>query len=197
MMRAHPRLSAAAVDIPVGLVERGARECDAEARRLLGPRRSSVFDAPIRATLAAASHDDASRLRFSVEGKRMSIQAWNILDKVVEMDEALRKGWAPRRRVWEVHPELAFHHLNGGRPMAHSKKSAAGKAERLKLLRRHFGRAVDCALAARRALGCASDDVIDAFACLWTARRIAAGAAVSVPKRPPRDAMGIRMAITA
>jgi predicted RNase H-like nuclease len=37
-----------AIDIPIGLPERGARVCDIAARALLGPgRASSVFPAPI------------------------------------------------------------------------------------------------------------------------------------------------------
>ena len=42
------RLVAAAIDIPIGLPARVPRPCDREARRLLGPRRSSVFPAPVR-----------------------------------------------------------------------------------------------------------------------------------------------------
>jgi predicted RNase H-like nuclease len=56
-----------AVDVPIGLLERGARECDVKARRLLGPRRSSVFTAPIRPMLTATSQAEASRLRRRLE----------------------------------------------------------------------------------------------------------------------------------
>ena len=42
-----------------------------------------------------------------------------------------------------------------------------------------------------------ADDLIDACACAWSARRIAEGRAVSFPADPPRDARGLRMAITA
>jgi predicted RNase H-like nuclease len=65
-----------AIDVPIGLLERGMRRCDAEAKRLLGVRQSSVFPAPIRPTLKATSHSEASALRFEVEGKRMSLQVW-------------------------------------------------------------------------------------------------------------------------
>ena len=48
-----------AVDIPIGLLEEpitGGRECDKEARLMLGtPRRSSVFTPPTRAALASAT----------------------------------------------------------------------------------------------------------------------------------------------
>jgi predicted RNase H-like nuclease len=36
------RLGAVAIDIPIGLPDEGSRRCDLEARKLIGPRRSSV-----------------------------------------------------------------------------------------------------------------------------------------------------------
>jgi predicted RNase H-like nuclease len=47
---------AAGIDIPIGLTASGPRSCDLEARRLLGPRRSSVFPAPAREVLRAWSY---------------------------------------------------------------------------------------------------------------------------------------------
>lgn len=195
LMKREP--SIVAVDVPIGLLERGARVCDTQARQLLAPRRSSVFPAPIRATLTAASHDEASALRFEVEGKKISIQSWGIIRKVAEVDEGLRAHAAWRLRIFEVHPEVCFYYLNDQRPMAHPKKRADGVRERLDLLRPHFGRAVDDALAARGTLGCGVDDVIDAFVSLWTARRIASGCAVRIPIAPLADPLGIPMEMVA
>ena len=40
------------IDIPIGLTDSGPRQCDIQARRLLGARRgTSVFPAPIRPAL--------------------------------------------------------------------------------------------------------------------------------------------------
>ena len=50
------RLVAAAIDIPIGLPSRVPRPCDREARRLLGPRRSSVFPAPVRSAVAVGTY---------------------------------------------------------------------------------------------------------------------------------------------
>jgi predicted RNase H-like nuclease len=69
-------LAALAVDIPIGLSGVGPRRCDAEARRLLGPRRSSVFPAPARDTLGASCHAQASALNQQAGGKRLSIQSF-------------------------------------------------------------------------------------------------------------------------
>ena len=45
-----------AIDIPIGLTDSGPRQCDIQARRLLGARRgTSVFPAPIRPVLNVGS----------------------------------------------------------------------------------------------------------------------------------------------
>lgn len=161
-----------AVDIPIGLPETGSRrDCDRACRAQLGPRRSSVFPAPHRAALAAASFADAPGL---------SIQAWHLVPKVREVDAV----WEPRVR--EVSPELSFAVLTG-RPMTHTKRSAAGRDER----RLALGLA-----AVPRVRGAAPDDVLDALACLWSARRIAGGTAISVGSGA-RDARGRPMVIAA
>src|SRR5207247_765617 len=51
------QLGVLTVDIPIGLTDGPARQCDVEARRLLGPGRgSSVFPAPVRAALGASDY---------------------------------------------------------------------------------------------------------------------------------------------
>lgn len=186
-----------AVDAPIGLPERGARECDVAARAALGPRRTSVFPAPPRALLQAASYAEASRMRERIDGKRISRQTWGILPKVRELDDLLRASPAARAAANEVHPEVSFLKLNRDRPLRASKRTPEGRAERGALLRRWCGDAIDRALADRRRLACAPDDVLDAFAALWTAERIARGGAVSLPPDAPRDAAGLPMRITA
>ena len=186
-----------AIDVPIGLLDRGTRDCDAVARQLLGARRNSVFTAPIRGMLKATSHRHACALRRGVEGKKVSIQAWGILRKVREVDDALRTHEEWRTCVREVHPEVCFYHLNGNRPLTWAKKRAEGRRERLELLQPDFGNAVNGALTERRRLGCTADDIIDAFVALWTARRIANGIAVRLPLAPPVDVVGIAMEMLA
>jgi hypothetical protein len=43
----------------------------------------------------------------------------------------------------------------------------------------------------------ADDDILDAFAALWTAERIAPGEAVTLPEVPPRDRHGLPMEMVA
>jgi predicted RNase H-like nuclease len=192
IMALRPEPSMVAIDVPIGLLERGARDCDVQARRLLAARRNSVFTTPIRATLQARSHSEASARRFAVEGKKISLQAWGIICKINEVDAALQAHLDWRPRVREVHPELCFYHLNAKHPMEYAKKFADGKKERLDLLRVEFGSAVDAAVASG-GLSCKTDDVIDAFVSLWAARRIAAGSASRLPAVPSRDRFGLPM----
>jgi predicted RNase H-like nuclease len=150
-----------AVDIPIGLPEASGtrRACDVDARRALGPRRSSVFPAPSRAAL---------RLHRWAPGHGLTKQAWNLVPKVIEADDL----WC--ERLHECHPELSFA-LLAGEPLPSRKATPAGRADRRLLLREALPEA-DTLL---RLPGAADDDVLDALACLWSARRIAAGAAES------------------
>ncbi len=195
VLTALPPSAVIGIDIPIGLAESGERECDAMARQFLKPfRAASIFSAPLRCVLDATTHAEASDRRFAREGKRMSIQAYNILPKVREVDDALRSAAAPRR-VHEVHPEISFAQMNAGVPLEHSKKSSGGRAARLALLRKHFGDEPERLLAEIRRSEAVADDVLDALAVLWTARRLCEGVALRLPADPPLDPTGLPMAI--
>jgi predicted RNase H-like nuclease len=185
-----------AVDIPIGLPERGARDCDVEARRRLGVRGSSVFPAPLRAILNSSSREEASRIRYEIEGKLMSCQAFGIVKKVREVDRTLLANRAARRRVVEVHPELSFAAWRG-RPMRHPKGKKAGRSERQRLISGVWPEDVErCEMLFARSK-CGLDDLYDAFAALWSARRVASGVAEQLPEIAPRDARGLPMRIIA
>ncbi len=185
-----------AIDIPIGLPERGPRACDLEARRRLGPGRgSSVFPAPVRPVLAATTYENACEKRSRIEQKRLSIQSWAIIPKIRDVDNVLRQDPTLQARVREIHPEVCFYWLAGGRPLQHSKKELLGREERRKLLEPLFGPWLQAILVERSKLASAVDDIMDAFAALWTAERIATGAAQTLPSAPPRDTFGLRMEI--
>lgn len=187
-----------AVDIPIGLPDTGARSCDHEARRLLGVgRASSVFPAPVRLVLAAATYEEACGIRLSIEQKKMSQQAWAIVPKVRDIDRVLRDNPQVQDRVREVHPEVSFYFLAGEQPMKYSKKKRAGREARKQLLAPLYGAYLERALADRRALASSTDDILDAFVALWTARRIINKQAQVLPAIPARDAVGLQMEIVA
>jgi predicted RNase H-like nuclease len=192
-----PRPEILCVDIPIGLPERGARECDRLARALLGwPRRSSVFPAPIRPALEAADREEASRITARIDGRRVPCQAFGLFAKIRAMDELLRTNPEARERIREVHPELSFWAWNGRQAIRESKKTRAGKQSRLRLVDAWLGPGVlEAARVGSRRSELADDDILDAVAVLWTATRIAAGTARILPDGPRGDATGLRMEI--
>jgi predicted RNase H-like nuclease len=129
------RVVEVAVDMPIGLPDHDPRACDVAARAMAGPRRASVFPAPCRAVLGAADHGDALRRSRAATGRGLSLQSWHLVPRIAELDDALVE-LAPRarRRVHEAFPELAFAHLRGA-PMTSPKRLAAGRRERLAVLR--------------------------------------------------------------
>jgi predicted RNase H-like nuclease len=184
------------VDIPIGLLNTpGQRACDVEARRLLGGGRGpSVFPPPSRRALAFDEYARASTVNFELTGRYLNRQAFNIAPKIREVDEAMKAG--VQERVREVHPEVAFMVLNGGRAMRLSKKTAAGRQVRWRLLRGVIeGLTANPSLPPELKGRCGTDDYIDALACAWTAVCVARGTAVRIPEAPPVDERGLRMEI--
>ncbi len=159
------------------------------------PRASSVFPAPARPLLGASSPQEARRRRQGLEGRSMSLQAFGILAKVGEVDRILGRNPSLQRSVREVHTEVSFLAW-AGRPMSHSKKKRAGREERRQLVDEYFGpTAFDSVREGYLAREVASDDILDAFAALWTAERIANGIHTTLPGDPPIDAWGLHMEI--
>jgi predicted RNase H-like nuclease len=184
-----------AIDIPIGLPAGGPRRCDVEARRFLGPRRGSrVFPAPTRAALAGCCYRECSELNHRASGRRLSKQTYAIIGKIGEVDRAVSPD--VQHRIREVHPEASFRALKGA-PLQHSKKTAAGSQERLAILASE-GLAFD-PFEERVRLGRSrlmADDLLDAAACLVTARRILTRRAM-VLGDGSLDARNLRMEIVA
>lgn len=186
------------VDMPIGLPDDdGNRDCDTAARRLLGRRASSVFPAPCRAALAAATYEEACALNEQQTGRRLSRQCWNIVPKIREVDRLLLAGGRARGRVRESHPEVCFAALNGGRPMAAAKRTADGYQERLAVLRAKWPsapRAAEAALAAYRRGDVGRDDILDAMVLAVTAS-LPAARRETIPARPRKDDKGLPMSM--
>jgi predicted RNase H-like nuclease len=179
------RCAAVGVDIPLGLpVGRARRACDELAAARLGRARSSVFPAPPREVLAAATHVEACALARELTGRAISMQTFRIGPKIREWD-ALELP----ERVVEVHPELALRALAPGVAFA-PKKTARGTGQRIAALARW----VDPALAlADLPAGARLDDVLDALAAAWSAARWCRGRAEVLGGEP--DARGRPMRV--
>ncbi len=184
------RLAAVGIDIPIGLPDSGSRRCDIEARKMIGPRRNSVFPAPARGLLGSETYEEASARSRAISGKGISRQTFAILPRIHEVDLLMTPD--RQRHLVEVHPEVCFTILAGG-PMAHHKATNEGRAERLAALRRVFPDVDEHAV--RRIRRTQPDDVLDAYAAAWSARRWLARTHVQLGGTT--DGRGLRMEMIA
>jgi predicted RNase H-like nuclease len=187
----NPDAAAIGVDMPLGLVDRGWREADRLGAARLGAHRSRLFMVPPRAVWEAATHGEAVlRCRQLTDPPAgCSRQAWGLREKLLPANEL----WARLPgRLFEVHPEISFAELNGGAPVAASKKTWNGQMTRRALLAR-AGISLPDNLA--DAGNVPPDDILDAAAVAWSADRIARGQASSLPPAPRAGADGAAIAI--
>jgi predicted RNase H-like nuclease len=196
------RADVLALDMVIGLPEEavsGGRACDRAARQVLGGTRGrSVFSPPARSALRATSYDDAQRLQKASgpEAPGLSIQAYHLFPKL----RAVQRHVGPERqdRIVEVHPELSFYAMNGDAPMQASKHTPEGRAARVACLQAAGFDDIEAAVRGLTGSGVSADDVLDAHAACWSARRIQAGEARRLPpagEEAPRNTAGLRMEI--
>jgi predicted RNase H-like nuclease len=195
LLDAYQDAAAIGVDIPIGLSEGAPRACDVEARKVLLHRRSAVFPAPDPRVLFEPTYEDANAQSLVLTGKGISHQAFNICRKIAEVNWAMQRQ--DQERVFEVHPEVSFWALAGGRPMEFKKSRPEGYEERRTLLSNELGVPIwplsDARSVARPA---SADDVLDATVAAWTAWRAADHRAKRLPGNgPARDARGLKMEI--
>jgi len=192
LVRERHDVSVVAVDIPIGLPDMGGRRADAEARRALVGKASSVFSTPVRAAVEAATYEEARAANLAATGGRTSVsaQAYALSEKVLQVDAWVRGR--PGTRVIEVHPELSFARMSGA-PLLERKKDAAGVRARREALAAHG----IVAPAWFRGAGFGEDDLLDACAVAWTAVRHALGVSESHPEVPEVFSDGIPAAIWA
>jgi predicted RNase H-like nuclease len=145
-----------------------------------------VFSAPARVALKAKTFEEAAALNDG-----MSAPQWGVLPRIAEVDAAIAPYW--QRTVFEVHPELSFFQLNDDNPLRYGKRLHRGVEERRTLLERRMPGTVQ--MIERRLRGARRHHLIDAAACLWTARRIAGRVVNRVPFDPEWDDLGLRMEI--
>ena len=191
-----------AVDMPIGLPDLSGRDAEREVRARLGERQSSVFSVPSRAAVMCADYREAcsANLAHSDPPKKVAKQIFHIFPKMREVDAVMTP--ALQSRIFEVHPELAFWAMNGETPLALPKKVKGRPHPPGLALRRGLLEAAGFPLAtlppaSYRAADVGPDDLLDACACAWSARRLGQGRGVRFPAHPPANSRGLRMAIHA
>jgi predicted RNase H-like nuclease len=182
-------LDAIAIDIPIGLADSGPRQADRLARKAAGPRRSSVFATPVRRALMEPTYQDALKRSRDLTKSGISSQAYHLGPKILQVDRW--RATAPCRLV-EAHPELSFAAMAGA-PLRDSKSTWAGAIRRRQLLTAQgIDPDGDLGLSGLRV---GVDDVLDAAAVAWTARRVADGGARRLPAETERFSDGVDCAI--
>jgi predicted RNase H-like nuclease len=183
VLEAWPDAGAIGVDTPIGLPRPGdfPRRADLAARGLLPGASSRVFLTYPQEVYEAPSHAEATAAATALVGKGISRQAWALrraIQDAASLDDP---------RLFEVHPELTFTAIRG--EVLASKRTWRGIAERIDALRLE-GIAIPVD---HDAAAAAPDDVLDAAAAAWTARRKLRGKAKPVPRdaRPGEAAIWV------
>jgi predicted RNase H-like nuclease len=94
-----------AIDVPIGF---GPRRADAAARAYLIGTPSVIFTTPSRDLLEGAFGP----------GLGISAQSHALGPRVIHLTQLARSN----ARFREVHPEVSFHAMKGGRPLGHPKE---------------------------------------------------------------------------
>ena len=170
-------VAAVGIDMPIGLASgTQRREADAAARAFVGPRRSSVFPTYPREVYAASTIEAAREVSLRLLGISISDQAYRLGERLLELERAV----VGRGNIWEVHPEVSFTAL-ANRHLTWPKTSWNGFHERVGILR-------DANIEIPASIGdignAGTEDVLDAAAAAWSARRIADRTAASLPTEP-------------
>lgn len=186
-----PAYKIIAVTLPIGLPtkpHRGGRKADEAARQVLGfPHSGAIGSTPTRDALGRRGYEAAK----AANGGLLDVVTWQQFAKIRELDGEMEPYL--QRRVYEVRPELSFLQLNEDVPMKHSKDTAAGRTERVQILRKRMPgseRILETELD-----GIRDAQLVDLAVTLWTTRRLAARAATRLPEDPEWDDKGLRMEI--
>ncbi|NPD03373.1 DUF429 domain-containing protein [Nocardioides sp. zg-1308] len=192
LVRELHAVSVVAIDIPIGLPDTGGRQADAEARRVLVGKSSSLFSTPVRAALEAATYEEGRAANLAATDGRTSVsaQAYALREKVLQVDAWVRSR--PGVEVVEVHPEVSFARMAGA-PVLARKKDADGVRARREALAAHGIVAPPWF----RGAGFGEDDLLDACAAAWSAVRHSLGVSESFPATPEVFSDGIPAAIRA
>ncbi|MGY4307476.1 putative RNase H-like nuclease [Bradyrhizobium sp. USDA 4369] len=180
----------AAIDIPIGMSDDGARACDLLARNRLAPHRSRVFTGARRWLWEDYTDPDQANAEASRRGQaRASRQLWHLGRKIMEVDAFVRGH--RELDIREAHPELVFLRLYGA-PLPAKKTDEGARLRRDLLFADGFHDIDEWVSRARIGTGAKADDVLDACAVALAARDCAG----CVPEGDPTcDAHGLPMQI--
>lgn len=177
------------IDMPVVLSEVIPRQADQLARKLLSKKASSVFTAPTPEMLNQPNYEKASLVSKRLFGKSMSLQSWYLFPKIKDVQTMIHHE---DMQIYEIHPELSFRAMNNEQVILESKKTHEGFALRNALLSMHFKNFIFEDIRNQHARKDVMDnDILDALAVLWSAKRIQSNQASYLPQAPEKPNMQI------
>jgi len=188
LLDAYRDTAAIGVDIPIGLGAGEPRRCDLEARKAVVPKGSSVFPAPDsrfleafnQANIAEHAYERALSIAHEHMGNGISKQTFYICSKIAEVNLIMKPAY--QDRIVEIHPEVSFWAMAGGRPMEYPKRKQAGYEERQRLLEDTLNVSIwPRKVAFNVARPAKPDDLLEAVVAAWTARRVAEHNAQRLP----------------
>lgn len=173
IFKEYPHAEKYLVDMVIGLADiNHPRVVENLARQKLKPNRAStVFTPPCRAAVYEKTYDVAKEKNKVILGKAFSIQAWNIVPKIREVDTFILKNMKYKNRIFEAHPEICFASLNNQVPMTFKKKEKEGMEERINLLQSIFPKSKEIFEKGNNQFlkkEVKSDDIVDALALAIT-----------------------------
>ncbi len=172
------------IDMPIGLPASGTRTSDHDARAFLQHRASTIFTTPPRDLIAFHDYATANAASKERHGRGIAKQAFQLLRRIRELDDLMSPSLEDR--VVEIHPECSFQEITGG--SLASKHGPVGLAHRRAVIGELFGDVPE------RLPGAKPDDILDAYAVLWSAERFAAASHRTLGDGE-RDARGLVMRI--
>ena len=193
----YPSFDAFLIDMVIGLRDNSRQmRPEADARRELGSRFSTVFPVPCRQAVYAMDEEEQKQINKDVLGKSMAKQSVAIIPKIRELDEFFKDHPNYKNRILESHPEVCFSRLKGS-PIVTRKKEYSGMAERINILSDYVS---DISLSdimdRAKELRCNTDDVIDALCLAVTAALKVHNLSETIPEEPKIDKCGLYMMMT-
>lgn len=187
------------IDMPIGLAEniKDTRP-DADLRKHLKGKTSSVFNTPCRQAVYQTEYTKASDINYKIMGNKLSRQSFAILPKIREIDLYLKTNPTWKNRLLESHPEYCFALFNEGFPIPENKRTADGRAKRLALLRKYYPKNSELLNAFKLkypALASKTDDLLDALSLAVIGGIGLQNGFHTIPSIPSKDAKGIKMQI--
>ncbi len=180
------------IDIPICLTNKGIRQCDILARKMLAKnRKPSIFNPPAKKAYYAGSYREACAINKEVTGKKISKQTWNLIPKIKEVNKLISKHPEAVKILKESHPEVCFMALST-KGIKYSKKNILGIKERLKVLESLDGRALGIFAYAndkfsKKAI--LADDIVDSMVLAFTAK-FGYKKLSKIPKKPHYNELG-------